>query len=126
MHVVVKRPRGGASVAADSLQGGQEEPADVADAGTHLCKPKRLRPASCGFLSSVHNKIVRKQTSNLLGEPGGAPSVKRPTSAQVVISRSVSSSPASGSVLTARSLEAASDSVSPSLSARTPAHALSL
>ena len=46
-----------------------------------------------------------------------AQSVKRPTSAQVVISRFVSSSPASGSVLTARSLEPASDSVSPSLSA---------
>ena len=46
-----------------------------------------------------------------------AQSVKRPTSAQVVISRSVSSSPASGSVLTAQSLEAASDSVSPSVSA---------
>ena len=46
-----------------------------------------------------------------------AQSVKRPTSAQVTISRSVSSSPASGSVLTARSLEPASDSVSPSLSA---------
>ena len=42
--------------------------------------------------------------------------VKRPTSAQVTISRSVSSSPASGSVPTARSLEPASDSVTPSLS----------
>ena len=39
-----------------------------------------------------------------------------PTSAQVMISRSVSSSPASGSVLTAQSLEPVSDSVSPSLS----------
>ena len=45
-----------------------------------------------------------------------AQSVKRPTSAQVVISWSVSSSPASGSVLTARSPEPVSDSVSPSLS----------
>ena len=41
--------------------------------------------------------------------------VERPTSAQVMISRSVSSSPESGSVLTARSLEPVSDSVSPSL-----------
>ena len=49
-----------------------------------------------------------------------AQSVKRPTSAQVMISRSVSSSPASGSVLTAQSLEPASDSVSPSLSAPSP------
>ena len=39
-----------------------------------------------------------------------------PTSAQVMISWSVSSSPASGSVLTAQSLEPVSDSVSPSLS----------
>ena len=46
-----------------------------------------------------------------------AQSVERPTSAQVMISRSVSSSPAWGSVLTAQSLEPASDSVSPSLSA---------
>ena len=45
-----------------------------------------------------------------------AQSVKRPTSAQVTILRSVSSSPASGSVLTAQSLEPVSDSVSPSLS----------
>ena len=43
-------------------------------------------------------------------------SVERPTSAQVMISGSVSSSPASGSVLTARSLQPASDSVSPSAS----------
>ena len=42
--------------------------------------------------------------------------VEHPTSAQVMISRPVSSSPASGSVLTARSLEPVSDSVSPSLS----------
>ena len=54
-----------------------------------------------------------------LGDDGTrlAQSVKLPTSAQVMISRSMSSSPASGSVLTARSLEPASDSVSPSLSA---------
>ena len=51
--------------------------------------------------------------------------VERPTSAHVMISWSVSSSPASGSVLTARSLEPASDSVSPSLSAP-PQLALSL
>ena len=44
-----------------------------------------------------------------------AQSVERPTSAQVMISRSVSSSRASGSVLTAQSLEPVSDSVSPSL-----------
>ena len=46
-----------------------------------------------------------------------AQSVERLTSAQVMISRSVSSSPASGSVLISQSPEPASDSVSPSLSA---------
>ena len=43
-----------------------------------------------------------------------AQSVERPTSAQVTIPRFVGSSPASGSVLTAQSLEPVSDSVSPS------------
>ena len=45
-----------------------------------------------------------------------APSVERPTSAQVMISQLMGSSPESGSVLTAQGLEPASDSVSPSLS----------
>ena len=49
-----------------------------------------------------------------------APSVKPPTSAQVTISWAVGSSPESGSGLTAQSLEPASDSVSPSLSAPPP------
>ena len=43
--------------------------------------------------------------------------VKRLTVAQVMISQFVSSSPTLGSVLPAQSLEPASDSVSPSLSA---------
>ena len=46
-----------------------------------------------------------------------AQSVKRPTSAQVMISLLVSLSAMSGSVLTAQSLEPALDSVSPSFSA---------
>ena len=45
-----------------------------------------------------------------------AQSVEHLTSAQVMISHSMSSSPVSGSVLTAQSLEPSSDSVSPSLS----------
>ena len=45
-----------------------------------------------------------------------AQSVKRPTSAQVVISQFMGSSPTSGSVPTAQHLDPASDSVSPSLS----------
>ena len=55
-----------------------------------------------------------------------AQSVERPTSAQVTISQSVSSSPVSGSGLMAQSLEPALDSVSPPLSSPPPAHALSL
>ena len=46
-----------------------------------------------------------------------AQSVKRPTSAQVMISWFVGSSPTSGPVLTAQSLEPPLDSVSPALSA---------
>ena len=49
-----------------------------------------------------------------------AQSVKRLTSLQVMISQSVGSSPALGSVLTAQSLERALDSVSHSLSAPPP------
>ena len=56
-----------------------------------------------------------------------AQSVKPPTSAQAVTSRFVSSSPASGSVLTTQSLEPASDSASLSLSlCPSPTCALSL
>ena len=46
-----------------------------------------------------------------------AQSVKRPTSAQLMISQFVGSSPTTGSVLTAQTLEPVSDSVSISLSA---------
>ena len=49
-----------------------------------------------------------------------AQSVKRPASTQVMILQYVGSSPTMGPVLTAQSLEPASDSVSPSLSAPPP------
>ena len=49
--------------------------------------------------------------------PWVAQSVKPPTLAQVTISQLVGSSPASGSVPTAQSLEPALDPVTPSLSA---------
>ena len=67
---------------------------------------------------SVSKINVKKYLKNYLCFRGAwvARSVKRPTSAQGMTSRSVSSSPASGSVLTAQSLEPVSDSVSPSLS----------
>ena len=51
------------------------------------------------------------------GGTWGAQSVERPTSAQVMIAQLMGSSPASGSVLTARSSEPASDSGSPPVSA---------
>ena len=54
-----------------------------------------------------------------------AQSVKRPTLAQVMMSWFVNSSSTSGPVLTARSLEPASDSVSPSVCA-SPTRTLSL
>ena len=53
--------------------------------------------------------------------------VGRPTSAQVMISQFVSSSPTSGSVLTAQNLEPTSDSVSPPLSLPLPcSHSVSV
>ena len=56
-----------------------------------------------------------------------AQSVERLTSAQVMLSQFVDLSSVSGSMLTAQSLEPASDSVPPSLSAPPPsAHAPSL
>ena len=61
---------------------------------------------------AYNNKVLEDKT---VGGTWVAQSVKRLTSARVMISRSVSSSPASGSVLTAQSLEPVSDSVSPSL-----------
>ena len=58
--------------------------------------------------------MLKKDT---VGGAWVAQSVEPPTSAQVMISQLVSSSPALGSVLTAQSLEPTSDSVSPSPSA---------
>ena len=54
---------------------------------------------------------------NKLRSASVAQSVKHPTSAQVMIVQFMSSSPASGSVLTAQSPEPALDSASPYLSA---------
>ena len=64
-------------------------------------------------------KVMGKQGKGKITVWGAwvALSVKRPISAQVMIFRSVGLSPASDSVLTARSLEPASNSGSPSLSA---------
>ena len=67
----------------------------------------------------LFKRMVRSDGSLIDGEEWDTcvvQSVQRLTSAQVMISRPVSSSPVSGSVLTAQSLEPASDSVSLSLS----------
>ena len=61
-----------------------------------------------------HSRMIR------MGGTWVAQLVKRPTSAQVMISQFVSSSPTSGSVLTVQSLEPALDSVPLSLSAPPP------
>ena len=84
-----------------------------------------------GFLSLIRSLSPFSYKNPFLWGAWVAESVKRPTSAQVMISRFVSLSPASGSVLTVQSLEPALDSVSPSLSAPpllvcTRAHSLSL
>ena len=61
--------------------------------------------------------LIQGERNDLSRGAWVAQSVEHPTSARVMISRLVSSSPASGSVLTAWSLEPTSDSVSPPLSA---------
>ena len=74
---------------------------------------------------SAHNSMVliQKQTHKSIEQstkPRGtwvAQSVKHVTQAQVMVSQFMDSSPTSGSVLTSQSLEPASDSMSPSLSA---------
>ena len=60
--------------------------------------------------------VTQEQEHQHCGGSWVAQSVRRPTSLQVMILQSVGSSPMSGSVLAARSLELASDSVSPSVS----------
>ena len=66
------------------------------------------------------NAKAWKQSKCPSGGARVAQSVKRPTSAQVMISWFVGSSPGSGSVPTAWSLEPASVSVSPFLSVPPP------
>ena len=71
----------------------------------------------------IKNKKENTQIINIKNERGGASvpqSVESLTSAQVTISQFVGSSPTLGSVLTAQSLEPASDSVSLSLSLPLP------
>ena len=94
-------------------------------AGGNVLRFRRMRT---GVTSTGHGYIICSAAHESANVPKHvkqrkawgawvAQSVERPTSAQVMISRSMGLSPASGSLLTAQSLEPASDSVSPSLSA---------
>ena len=78
------------------------------------------------FLLDIYERLIHKCFKKSIFWGGWvAQSSERPTSAQVMISQFVSSSPTSGSMLTAQGLEPASDSVSPTLSAP-PLHTLCL
>ena len=73
---------------------------------------------SPAYSKKLPPKSTKSPSLSIISSRGAwvAQSVKPPTSAQVMISQFVSSSLALGSVLTAQSLDPASDSVSPSLS----------
>ena len=81
-----------------------------------------------GLLPKIHRELFKlnyNKSNNLIKKWAGwgtqvAQSVKRLSVAQVMILRSMSSSPLLGSMLTAQGLEPASESVSPSLSAPPP------
>ena len=86
-----------------------------------LCTDSPLSVSVSLCLSLSLSKINKSTFSkNVFLGTWVAQSVKRPTSAQVMISQFVGSSPTSGSVLTTQSLEPASVSVSPSLFAPPP------
>ena len=99
-----------------------------------MCHQSTVQDCTCKYMI-VYEKILSSPFSSTGFPPSQeltmrgawlAQLVKHPTSAQVTISRFMSSSPVSGSVPTAQSLDPVSDSVSPSLSVPFPAHALSL
>ena len=100
-----------------------------ASVGSHLLKQGGDCQSSLPVFFDVSNVSLRLWPCPVRNKYGwgawGAQSVKRPTSAQVMISQFLGSSPASGSALTAWSLEPASNSVSFSL-CPSPAHPLSL
>ena len=82
-----------------------------------------LEPASDSVspsLSAPPQLVLSLSLSKINRGTWVAQSVKCPTSAQVMVSQFVVSSPMSGSVLTAQSLEPASDSVCVSLSLSLP------
>ena len=107
-QLVSLSPASGSVLTARSL-----EPA-LDSVSPSLSTPNPLAFCLCLSLEKINIK------KNPLRGAWVAQSVEHPTSAKVTISQSVSSSPESGSGLMAQSLEPASDSVSPSLSAPPP------
>ena len=89
-----------------------------AEEHTHMCMCIKIYVHFCGFYKTRFSLSFTKNEWS--GGAWLAQSVEHPTLAQVMISLSMSSSPTSGSVLTAQSLETVSDTVSPSLSAPPP------
>ena len=89
-----------------------------AASGSVSPSPSAPPPLTLCLSFSLKKKYTLKKKKKLhqLWDTWVTQSVKRPTPAQVMISWFVGLSPASGSVLTAQSLEPASDSVSSSLS----------
>ena len=75
----------------------------------------RVAAPVCIPTNSARGFLLRERILSRLLTQHGAGYKVRSHDPGIMISRSVSSSPASGSVLTAQSLEPASDSVSPSL-----------
>ena len=98
-----------------------ESEARRAESHTHLPidPPVPLQRVCPGNKTQIRNRLPYTPHGIYPKAEGAwvAQSVKRPATPQVMISWFVGSSPASGSVLTTQSLEPASDSVSPSLSA---------
>ena len=82
------------------------------EAPTSSYKISMSRDVMCSTVTLVNNLHCNFESCSEEGT-WVAQSVKRLTSAQVMISYLVGSSPALGSVLTAQSLEPVSDSVSP-------------
>ena len=73
-----------------------------------------LQGKSMRRVAVLNKEVTAGNTKVTSGGARVAPLLKRPTSAQVMISRSVGSSSALGSMLTAQNLEPVSDSVFPS------------
>ena len=100
-------PTSGSVLTAQSL----DPASDSVSSPLSAPSPTRSVPLSLSLLSSLSLKMNKHWGAWV------AQSAKHSTLAQVPITRFVGSSPMSGSVLTAQSLEPVSDSVFPSLSA---------